>query len=79
MLCNLKESVNDFIVTFINNRVSINVVSRIYHPPPPTPMITEIKIITYVVTLKSVPEKYAKILTVITVHKTFTALFLLLQ
>ena len=50
---------------------SINILIRVYHPktPPPTPMIEEIKIITYWVELIAVPEIYVTMLTVITVKK----------
>ena len=41
-------------------------------PPPPTPMKTEIKIITYFVTLIKVPKIDEMILTVITVLKMLT-------
>ena len=75
---NLKESINEIIVIIINQG-SINAVSSIYHPPPPQPPIlmrTDIKIITFAVTVTEVPETDTMISTIITAQKMFKSLFL---
>ena len=58
----------------------MNVVINIYHPPPPTPSQTLMKIgveaITYLVVLKLDPDTDEMILTVITVIKISTTLFI---
>ena len=74
----LKEAISEARTNVINQG-SIDVVSHIYHPTPPTsptPMIKQIKIFIYLVILTVVPEKDAMVLTVITLHKMFTELFL---
>ena len=63
----LKESVNKVVVN-VSNQVSINIVSHIYHPPPTPPlkqMITQIRIVTYLVKFLVVPEIDAMVLIVI--------------
>ena len=71
------EDVNNFSVN-VKNKVSIKIVSNIYHPPPTPPlkqMITQIRIVTYLVKFLVVPEIDATVLIVINVHRMLTEFF----